>query len=126
MTKKIDDNWREPSEKAAREISEHAEDFASELVKSGPPSEFSANERVELGKGARLPSGTLEGREGRVVGQSFIAGPDSPHKGELCRGVELSDGRVVTTPEKHIRRSRSAVGYSHISQERWDAIFGRD
>lgn len=127
--RKLERSWQEPSERAAAEITENAQEFLHDYEASGPDSQFHAGQRVDLGQGARVPQGrrerSLEGEGGFVVGASYVAGEDSPHRGKVCRGVQLDDGRVVTTPEENIRSSRVSVGFSHVSQERWDRIFGR-
>lgn len=131
---KVPDNWREPSAKAAREIDEQVNDWARDAVHvDADKSEFLPSARVFLREGERDAAGQLVGgSEGVVIGAPFTMpnepdpnGRKSRHAGKVCRAVLLDDGRAVHTPEERLSSGRLSVGFSGISQERWDHIFGR-
>ena len=124
-----------PSAAAKKRIDERLEETRRELVQEteAEMSEFGQGDEVEFRDETKYESLTSHanrdaaGQEGRVVGQAFVAGSDSKHRGQVCRGVMLRNGDLVTTPERKLKKStRASVTFSNcISQERWDGIFGK-
>ena len=117
----VPDEWKEPSQRAFDEVNEAVGDFTKELEESGPSSDYEARDRVVF----RGEDPRFRGRKGTVVGHSFVAPEESCNAGEVCRGVAMDSGAVVTVSQRNLKRARGvSVSLSGISQEKWDAIFG--
>lgn len=120
-----------PSAKAKEQIDERVGEFRKKVHEEHAHlSDFSQGDEVEISKEAEYESITsgqtaqAKGKTGRVVGQAYVAPEGSRHEGKVCRGVMLDNGELITTPEeKLVASTKVSSSLSHISQERWDAIF---
>ena len=122
-----------PSDRARKQIDERVHEFRAGVHKATAGlSDYDQGDEVEVKESARYGSVTegaerdALGRKGRVVGQAYVGAEGTQHAGKVCRGVMLENGELITTSEEKLRSySRTAVSFSHVSQERWDAIFNK-
>lgn len=69
------------------------------------------------------------GVEGRVDGAPYVA-QEGPNKGEVIQPVRTDEGALLGVPASRVQRkevgkARSHFSMPHVSQERWDSIFGK-